>query len=105
MHKKQKQKRISDHNSILPLTRGAALVTYDPEADAAYFSVRKGKVARTVELQKWLLADTDTKGALLGVEMLFVSRQFSRYRAREFMGLHTVSTPHPYRQLVRQKVI
>lgn len=84
MRKKPSQKRISDHNSILPLTRGAVLVTYDPEADAAYFSVRKGRVARTVELQKWLLADTDTKGALLGVEMLFVSRQLSRSQIREF---------------------
>lgn len=48
-------------------------MTYDKEADAAYFKVKKGKVARTVELQNWLLADMDKKGVLLGVEMLFVS--------------------------------
>ncbi len=85
MRKKPNQKRISNHNSILPLTRGAALVSYDQEADAAYFRVRKGKVARTIELQKWLLADTNAKGALLGVEMLFVSRQLPRSQVRNFV--------------------
>ena len=85
MRKKARQKRVSDHNGILSLTRGAALATYDHEADAAYFRVRKGKVARTVELQRWLLADLDTKGALLGVEMLFVSRQLPRSQIREFV--------------------
>lgn len=48
-------------------------MTYDKEADAAYFKVRKGRVARTVELQNWLLADVDKNGVLLGVEMLFMS--------------------------------
>ena|SRR3989338_3560602 len=93
MRKKTRQKRTSGHNGVLSLTRGAALVTYDPEADAAYFSVRKGKVARTVELQKWLLADTDTKGALLGVEMLFVSRQLPRSQIREFIAPATARAP------------
>lgn len=93
MHKKPKQKRISNHNGLLSLTRGAALATYDQEADAAYFSVRKGKVARTVELQRWLLADLDIKGALLGVEMLFISRQLPRSQIREFMDLGAVRAP------------
>jgi|SRR3989338_2012765 len=93
MHKKPKQKRISNHNGLLSLTRGAALVSYDPEADAAYFRVRKGKVARTVELQKWLLADIDTKGGLLGVEMLFVSRQLPSSQIREFIAPTMVRTP------------
>ncbi|MEK7515737.1 MAG: DUF2283 domain-containing protein [Patescibacteria group bacterium] len=91
MRKKSKQKRVSHHNGVLSLTRGAALAAYDPEADAAYFSVRKGKVARTVKLQDWLLADIDTRGALLGIEMLFVSRQLSRPQFREFVA---PATPH-----------
>lgn len=97
---RKKQKRISDHNGLLSLTNRAAIVAYDPEADAAYFSVRKGKVARTIELQKWLLADVDTRGALLGVEMLFVSRQWPSARVREFISLNAMS-PHPARELVR----
>jgi len=53
-------------------------MTYDREADAAYFKVKKGKVARTVQLQNWLLADVDKKGILLGIEMLFVSDRIPR---------------------------
>ncbi len=49
------------------------MISYDKKADAAYFSVKKGKVARTIQLDKWLLADVDKKGGLLGIEMLFVS--------------------------------
>ncbi|MDP2655557.1 MAG: DUF2283 domain-containing protein [bacterium] len=93
MRTKQRQKRVSNHNSILSLTRSAALATYDREADAAYFRVRKGKVARTVELQRWLLADLDIKGSLLGVEMLFVSRQLPRSQIREFVSPVAVRAP------------
>ena len=93
MHKKPKQKRISDHNGILSLTLGAALTTYDKEADAAYFRVRNGRVARTVELQRWLLADLDIKGALLGVEMLFISRQLPLSQIREFATPSAVRAP------------
>lgn len=57
---------------------GKTLVTYDPEADAAYFRLRKAKVAKTVKLQDWLLADVDQAGRLLGVEMLFVSDRIPR---------------------------
>ena len=90
MRKKSKQKRVSHHNGVLSLTRGAALAAYDPEADAAYFSVRKGKVARTVKLQDWLLADIDTRGALLGIEMLFVSRHLPRSQVRQFATPTTI---------------
>lgn len=87
MHKTSKQKRAPSHHRVLSLTHGATLATYDPEADAAYFSVRRGKVARTIKLQEWLLADVDPRGALLGIEMLFVSRQFPKNRVQEFLNL------------------
>ncbi|MDO8569212.1 MAG: DUF2283 domain-containing protein [bacterium] len=75
---KRKQKRISRPDSVLSVKHGSTLVTYDKEADAAYFSVKKGKVARTVQLDDWLLADVDKRGALIGVEMLFVSLRAPR---------------------------
>ena len=71
--RKKSQKRIPRPDHVLSIKRGSTVMTYDKEADAAYFSVKKGKVARTVELQNWLLADVDKKGILLGIEMLFVS--------------------------------
>ena len=72
MHKKR-QKQLSDSHGLLSIKANGAAITYDRESDAAYFSVKKGKVARTIKLDKWLLADVDKKGTLLGVEMLFVS--------------------------------
>ena len=52
--------------------------TYDKEADAAYFRVREGAVARTVKMQEWLLADLHRGGVLRGIEMLFVSSRVPR---------------------------
>ena len=75
---KKKQERIPHPDSVLSVKHGSTLVTYDKEADAAYFSVKKGKVARTVQLDDWLLADVDKNGALLGVETLFVSLRVPR---------------------------
>lgn len=78
MQKRKSKKRIPRPDGVLSLTHGATLVTYDPEADAAYFNVQKGKVARTLKLQDWLLADVNKNGALLGIEMLFVSDRIPR---------------------------
>lgn len=73
MQKRKAQKRLSRPKHVLSVKKGSMVMTYDKEADAAYFRIKKGKVARTVELQEWLLTDVDEKGALLGIEMLFVS--------------------------------
>lgn len=78
MRKRKNQKRIPHLDHVLSVKHGETLVTYDKEADAAYFRVREGTVARTVKMQEWLLADLDKSGALLGVEMLFVSSHLPR---------------------------
>lgn len=85
MRKNTRQGGVSRPDGVLSLTHGITHVTYDPEADAAYFSlkkIKKGEAVKTIELQPWLFADLDKKGALLGVEMLFVSNQLPRARAR-----------------------
>lgn len=92
MQKKPAQNRIPDTDSVLSLVEDSAHVTYDTQADAAYFSfntLRKGIVARTVRLQEWLLADLDKSGTLLGVEMLFVSSHLSKERVRELQSTAT----------------
>lgn len=48
--------------------------TYDPEADAAYVRIGRGKVAETREVTPGVLLDYDAKGRLLGVELLTASR-------------------------------
>ena len=47
--------------------------TYDPEADAAYATVRSGQVAYTEEINDCLNVDYDDQGRVLGVEWLWVS--------------------------------
>ena len=78
MCKRKAKKRISRPDHVLSVKRNGTLITYDKEADAAYFSLKRGKVARTVQLDNWLLANMDKKGALLGLEMLFVSLRAPR---------------------------
>ncbi len=50
-------------------------INYDKVADAVYFSMRKGKVAKTLEMNERLIVDVDRKGKILGIEMLDASNQ------------------------------
>jgi len=50
-------------------------IKYDPVADAAYFSMRKGKVAKTVRMEDRIVADFDAKGNIIGIEVLDASNQ------------------------------
>ncbi|OGG39955.1 hypothetical protein A2118_01250 [Candidatus Kaiserbacteria bacterium GWA2_50_9] len=53
-------------------------ITYDKIANAAYMTLRKGKVAKTVEMSESVIVDLDKKGNILGIEMLDASKQFPR---------------------------
>jgi uncharacterized protein YuzE len=48
-------------------------VTYDPEADAVYIYVARGKVDRTEEAGPFIY-DLDTDGRILGIEILSASK-------------------------------
>lgn len=76
--RKKAPKRIPRPDHVLSIKQGGIVATYDAEADAAYFRLKKGSVSRTVKLQDWLLVDIDKKGGLLGVEMLFVSHRIPK---------------------------
>lgn len=52
-------------------------MTYDPEADAVYLYLGRGKIAKTAEIQLDLVADYDAEGRLLGLEFLSASRQLA----------------------------
>jgi len=52
--------------------------TYDKEADAMYIRLQSGKVHKTRHISEWMLTDEDKKGHILGIEILFVSSQFSK---------------------------
>ena len=53
-------------------------ITYDKIADAAYMTLRKGRVSKTVEMSDNVIVDFDRRGNLLGIEMLSASKQFPR---------------------------
>ena len=64
-------------------------VEYDPEADSAYIRFRSGKVHKTKEETDNVLLDFDSRGRLLGIELVaakssglgdLLSRLAARYR-------------------------
>lgn len=53
-------------------------ITYDKQADAAYFALMpKRRVAWTEEKKDWLLVDHDKNGKVLGIEVLFASKNLT----------------------------
>ena len=48
-------------------------MTYDPEADAVYVYIGRGKVDRTEEAGPFIY-DVDAEGRVLGIEILSVSK-------------------------------
>jgi len=58
-------------------------INYDKIADAMYFSMKKGKVAKTLEMNERLIVDVDKKGNILGIEMLDASNQLPKNSIRK----------------------
>jgi len=48
-------------------------ITYDPEADAVYIAVARGKVNRTEEAGPFIY-DVDAEGHIIGIEILSASK-------------------------------
>ena len=48
-------------------------ITYDPEADAVYITVGRGKVDRTEETGPFIY-DVDAEGHIVGIEILSASK-------------------------------
>jgi uncharacterized protein YuzE len=52
-------------------------ITRDTEADAGYMRVSDGKVCYTSPIDTGILADYDENGGVVGIEVLFISKQRS----------------------------
>lgn len=48
---------------------------YDTIADAAYLSVNKGKITKTIEMKNGVLVDMGKNGSIIGIEILNSSLQ------------------------------
>ena len=49
---------------------------YDPEVDAAYLTLRNGRIVESEEVKPGLIVDLDKNEQVLGVEILRFSRRF-----------------------------
>jgi uncharacterized protein YuzE len=50
-------------------------INYDKVADAIYFKIKGGKIAKTISVSEYLNADIDKNGETLGLELLEASSQ------------------------------
>jgi uncharacterized protein YuzE len=53
---------------------------YDAQVDAAYLTLRSGRIAESEEVQPGVIVDFDTDDQILGVEILRFAGQFRRRR-------------------------
>ncbi len=65
-------------------------ITYDKEIDALSMTLRKGKVAKTIEVSPEILVDFDESGNPLYLEILDASRKIGKKE----MSQVTVGTVH-----------
>ena len=66
-------------------------IEYDPQADALYLRLFRGKVAATKSVGKNTYVDLDKKGNTLGIEILFFKRKFKRDDLAKFTVSRTNS--------------
>lgn len=50
-------------------------VNYDKVADAVYFNLQEGKIVKTLELENKMIVDLNSKGGIVGIEILNYSSQ------------------------------
>ena len=58
-------------------------VSYDPEADVFYFSLRKWTIAETQPLSNWMIVDKDSRGEVIWVEILSAKKHMDK--VQEFL--------------------
>lgn len=51
-------------------------IQIDPQADALYLTLKRGRVHRSREVENGVVLDLDAKGTVLGIEMLDISKRF-----------------------------
>ncbi len=58
-------------------------IHYDKFADAAYFAIKKARVAKTLELEGNMQVDLDKNGKLVGIEVLNYSQHQNLKKIKE----------------------
>lgn len=58
-------------------------IRYDKDADAMYIKLRSGEFAKNKVIDDLTIFDLDSKGNLLGIELLDASKRFSKKSLQE----------------------
>lgn len=66
--------------------RNAVKFEYDRETDAAYLTIRRGKVVESEEVEPGLIVDLGSDDQVVGVEILRFTRRFTRKAAGKMAG-------------------
>lgn len=53
-------------------------IEYDKEADALYITIKEDYVEKTEELRNGLSLDFDKESNLIGIEILYVTKKYSK---------------------------
>ncbi|MDO8621804.1 MAG: DUF2283 domain-containing protein [bacterium] len=53
-------------------------IQIDPQADALYLTLKRGRVHRSREVEDGVVLDLDQRGRVLGIEMLDISKRYAR---------------------------
>ena len=52
-------------------------IQLDPEADALYLTLKRGRVAKSREVEPGVVLDLDRSGRVLGIEMLNATKRYA----------------------------
>ena len=52
-------------------------IQIDPQADALYLTLKRGRVHRSREVEDGVVLDLDQRGHVLGIEMLDISERYA----------------------------
>jgi len=67
-------------------------ITYDSKADALSITLKKGKVAKTIELAPEVLLDVDKNGKPLYLEIIGASEKIGKRRVNKVLMRNLVPT-------------
>lgn len=60
-------------------------IEYDKIADALYICLKKAKVHKTIKMKDWLIVDVDSRGNVIGIEVLDASVQLPKKSIKELV--------------------
>ena len=58
-------------------------IKYDPKVDAVYIALSKGEYHLTRKITEAILVDENSKGKILGIEILDAKKNITSFRPRE----------------------